>query len=165
MTVSRRFKALLVVFAAITLGVKLLTGSVVQNPDANAIYDSITPALRAQGFEIAGQVSFAGRDALLVRRESCIAYLLSVAHQGWHEQTILQNTPPDARLFFIFKGQVFPDRQPRFWPLLDYYAAKALRSVSPQSTYPPVIALVASGECSLGSVDWKTIDGVPFATH
>lgn len=160
--VSKSFKVLLGVALAITLLPELTGNAWIANPADAQIVRGVRPFFDQQGFQVAGETRFAGREALLVGKDNCMIYAVPVAHQGWHQATVRQSTGTDQSLWFAFEGRVTKDRQSALRPLLTYYTLKSLRYLGLPTGYPPVLALVIDGGCTPWETDWSLVPTVPF---
>jgi hypothetical protein len=157
-----RFRLILSVVFLATLGLKLLVAGPVENPSDSEIAESLTSFFLGQGFQVAGLTTFAGRQALLIHRGDCLAYVVPVAQQGWHQATVREAMSANQHLFFEFRGEISVDRQMRWYPLLVYYAFKIARYAGMPEPYPPVLALVTSGSCDVAKIDWASMPEIQF---
>lgn len=162
MGVSPQFKIAAALLIAATLAAKLLIAGGVQNPTDEEIAVAVQPFFEQQGFGAAGLGTFAGRPALILGRNNCLMYAVPVAHQGWHQATVRSGVTADQELWFVFDGNLRKDRQQRWYPLAKYYFDKALGYVGINLGYPPVLALVTSGDCGIQTVAWSKLSAIPF---
>lgn len=159
---SVRFKIFLAVALTITLSAKLLNGGRVDNPSFDLVLSGAEKALVAQGYLSAGMTTFSGRKALLAGRGACFIYVVPVAHQGWHQETLRKGMAADQSLWFVFEGTLTAETQPEWRTLFGYYVQKSLRYAGFPATYHPVFGVVASRECNVSNVDWASLPAVPF---
>lgn len=158
----RRFELLLAGALALTLGVKLVVAGGVQNPSFEAVSEAMRPFFARNGFEIGGSTTFAGRPALLVRKDACLLYSVPVSQQGWHQATVRQSLSAGQGLWYAMRGRLQKDLQPTWSPLAQYYFNKILRYGGLDGQYPPILALVTAGDCDLGQIDWNGLPRVDF---
>jgi hypothetical protein len=159
---SGTLKAFVAIALVLTIAPKLLISGAVGNPPEIEIVDAISPFFLKNGYAVANSVVFANRHALMIRKGICIAYVIPVAHQGWHQAGIRQAVSSSQRLWFEFDGKLTADEQQRWYPLFVYYVRKAIRYTGLPATYPPVLAVVADGECSFEALDWASLPSIQF---
>jgi hypothetical protein len=161
---SARFKIVTTVLVLLSIAVKSLTNSSVLNPSPNDIASSLATFLQHQDFVVAGPVSIGGVEAVLARKDQCIAYFVPMAHQGWHEAILRQQLQPNQELWFVFEGRLTHSRQPTFWPTFEYYKMKSARYLFRDSQMPILLGIIPTGTCDLKTVDWSKLPSVPFQT-
>ena len=162
MPLANRFNILLACALTATLGIKILVAGGVRNPSFETIAGAMRPFFERNGFDVAGETTYAGRPALLVSRGPCLLYSIPVAQQGWHQAIVRQSMTGEQYLWFATRGAATMNIQPRWAPLIEYYFNKALRYVGIARQYPPVLALVASNNCDIHSLPWNSLPSVPF---
>lgn len=162
MAVSNSFKALTALVLAVTLAPKLLIGAVVSNPSYGIVVESFAPFFFEEGFQVAYPAQFAGKEALIAMKDDCFMHVVPVAHQGWHEATIRTSVRPDQKLWFEFEGRLTEQHQETVYPLIVYYARKAVRYLGINTDFPPVLAIVAEGSCSIELIKWDRRPRIPF---
>lgn len=161
MAASNSFKIVLAISLLVTVMPKLLLGAGVSNPSYSEIVKIIAPFFTAEGYEVTSPVDFAGKDALLAMKGDCLMYVIPVAHQGWHEATVRQSVGPSENLWFAFEGRL-KQRQDTYYPLSAYYINKSARYLGVDADYPPVLAIVTEGTCSIESIHWGGLPRIPF---
>lgn len=152
--VSGSFKLVLAVTLSLTALPKLLLGTGFSNPSSDEIVKAVGYVFERDGYNVTSPVQFAGKEALLAMKGGCIIYAVPVAHQGWHQATIRQSLAPTQSLWFEFQGRLTRDFQETIYPLSVYYIRKTLRYVGFDTKYPPVLALIADGSCSISELGW-----------
>lgn len=162
MTANRSFLIFLACILSISLTIKLVTGGRITDPPGEIVLQSIEFDLVQQGFSSAGQTSIAGRKAVLVGRGDCLSYIVPVAPQGWHQQTLRTLISPEQHLWFSFAGNITSERQPTLSPLAKYYTWKTLSYLGMRSSYHPVLAIVATSACDLSEPFWSKLSMLPF---
>lgn len=162
MAASLPFKVLLAVGIVATLGVKSLMSGGVQNPTGEDVAFSAARLLAAEGLAYIGPGQIGARPAVIFSGGGCRIAIIAVAHQGWHEAAVRQEVKADQKLWFVFDGVVYQDRQPTWQPMVHYYANKAMAYLGLNAPYPPVFAVVTDQGCTPGQFDWAKLPAVPF---
>lgn len=162
MAVSSSFKVLVVVSLVVTLIPKILIGAVVSNPTYGKVVELIAPFFVSQGFQVTYPAQFAGKEALIAMKDNCFMHVVPVAHQGWHQATVRNSVVPDQRLWFQFEGHLTEEEQETYYPLTIYYAKKAARHLGISVNFPPVLALITEGACSVQALNWNGLPEIPF---
>lgn len=162
MTGIWRFNTLLAAGLAATLSIKIFVAASVLRPTNEAIAYAAGDALASQGYEIAGLSNFSGRVALLAGLGDCMMYVIPISEQGWHQEVIRKVLADDQSLWFLFRGELYPNNQPRWPPLLGFYSSLALAYTGIGSGYEPIYAVVATKECHLEQINWQTFPAIPY---
>lgn len=160
--VSSSFKFGLSVLLIVTTIPKILWGGGISNPEYVDIVNAATEFFVEEGFQVSGQVQFAGMDALLAINDECLMYVVPVAHQGWHQAAIRHSVGPDQSLWFEFEGEIKGQKQDTFYPLTVYYFNKAARYFGFKANYPPLFAIVTEGNCSVKALNWRAFPAISF---
>lgn len=165
MSPDTRFRLVLAVGVLLSLSIKLLAIGGIENPHPGDVAATAESSLVAQGFASAGITEYAGRPSLLVNRGACLLYLIPVAPQGYNEATLSAKLAPGERLSFVFRGELYRDRQPRWAPLVNYYVSKAIRYSGWPARFWPVYGVVEVGDCARTTVEWSQLPAVAFRRH
>ncbi|WP_156886649.1 hypothetical protein [Rhizobium gallicum] len=162
MAAIRRFSLFLAIGLIATLSIKTFVAASVLRPNNEEIASAAGATLAGQGYQVAGLSSFSGRVALLAGQESCIMYFVPVSEQGWHQETVRKGLVDEQKLWFLFRGKLYADDQPRWPPLLGFYVSLALAYTGLGPGFEPVYAVVASRECDMAKVDWQAFKALPY---
>lgn len=162
MAAIRRFSVLLAVGLAVTLSIKTFVAASVLRPTNEAIAHAAGDALARQGYEVAGLSNFSGRAALLAGRDNCILYFIPVSEQGWHQETVRKGLTDGQKLWFLFRGKLYADEQPRWPPLFGFYTSLALAYAGVGPGFEPVYAIVATTDCDMGKINLQAFNPLPY---
>lgn len=162
MTVAGRFSIMLAVALAATLSIKTFVAASVLRPDNNVSAESAAYALGQQGFDVAGLTTFAGRVSVMAAKGDCLLYVIPVSEQGWHQETVRKGLQSGQSLYFLYDKQIYPNNQPRWAALSDFYLSFALAHMGLGSGYNPVFAIAAAKECDVNAINLAEFGHVPY---
>ncbi|TNM65324.1 hypothetical protein [Aliirhizobium smilacinae] len=146
-----------------SISMKLATGGGVRNPNFDEMKPRLEQYLRGKGYQIAGSLRFADLNGIAAMKSDCLLYLVPIAHQGWNEATVLQQTQSDQEVYFLYEGTATKAIQPRLSPMLGYYSSKFLSYLGLKHYgYAPMLAAVTTGSCDMNSEAWADAPTVSF---
>lgn len=145
----------------ITLLPKILITSTVRVPTNAAVLRQVSEFLNREGF-VSTDVLFAGEQSLMSVRGDCLAYIVPISHQGWHQQSIIQQASAGKEAWFLSEGALSYGQQIVFYPLMKYYARLLINNLGVNVDYSPILGIVADPSCRLRDLRWPLLPGVPF---
>ena len=86
----------------------------------------------------------------------CRMFLMKVSADGWQRDLIRDRAQATDRVFFIFRGKVYPD-QPIWLTAVAHLWSRGLRELGLRSHITPVIAVIAPELCSAERLPWDEL--------
>jgi hypothetical protein len=126
------------------------------------IVEAVAEVLDRSGFDVAGPTAFAGRPAVMAAQDSCLVFVTPVSEQGWHEEAVKKAVSPGQSIRFAFKRENFGPEQPRWAPLLDFYASSMANYFGVHRPFEPVYAVVESEQCSQNENVLESLPGFSY---
>lgn len=160
---SRRWivSIVIVLLSFVTLITKIGAASYTR-PLNEEIIRTVAEVLDRSGFQVAGPTTFAGRPAVMAAHGSCLVLVTPVSEQGWHEEAVKKAVSPGQRIQFAFMRQNYGPEQPRWVPLLNFYASSMANYFGVHRLFEPVYAVVESEHCSQSDNVWAFLPSFSY---
>ena len=146
-------KVFLSLAIALTVSLKVVVRDAENQNAPLTVQDAVVAFLTRHQFQSHGtpdgsRIYAASGDCRLLIRE--------VIPQGWNLDSIKRLDTEGGRLSFVFKGMVYTDL-PIGSTTLSHYWTRLQQKLGLTAGSNPVLAVVASGSCSLAPLPWKEI--------
>jgi hypothetical protein len=149
-------KFLLAAALTLTLGLKLLDhnyrGSAPAGPATEEVLVSF---LLQHGFESRLEEK-SDRILVHVNAGKCRFLITEVAPQGWDRSSLEVLASRVGRLSYVFDGAVH-EHEPFLVPMIDSYWTLVRIKLGLSPNYHPVLAVVASDDCSINALPWREL--------
>ncbi len=155
MTSLRVLEGALLVLLVVTVALKVsVMGAPIGKPhDPEA---GVAAFLKEHGFE---SIVHPGEDdprVFQATRADCRVLTSIVAPRGWHRDVIRQLAEDHDRLFYVFRGSIYPE-QPVFLTWTDHYWTRIKRSFGLRASESPAVAVILSSGCAPHETPWSGI--------
>ena len=153
MRYSHAPKVFLALAIALTVLLKVLVRDT-ENPNARlAVQDTVVAFLTRYQFQ---SHSMPDGSRIYAASGDCRLLIEQMFPRGWNLDSIRTLHAQEGRLSFVFKGRVYTD-QPIGSTILSDYWTRLQQKLGLHPVSNPVLAVVASENCSLDALPWKEI--------
>ena len=148
-------KVCLALAIALTVSLKVMVRDT-ENPNARlAVQDSVVAFLTRHQFQ---SHSMPHGSRIYAASGDCRLLIEEMFPQGWNLDSIKTLDAQEGRLSFVFKGMVYTDQPINIGnTTLTHYWTRLQQKLGLDSVSNPVLAVVASENCSLDALPWKEI--------
>jgi hypothetical protein len=151
---SRAFKWFIAALLPLTLVWKLTAA-----PDPSSeLKDKLVAFLVHHQFDVVVLDERNDTMPLVVRATTgaCRLLLMEIAPDGWQQDLVRDRAQATDRVFFIFRGQVYPD-QPTWLTAAAGLWSRQLQRLGLRQYVTPVVAVIASELCSAEGLPWDEL--------
>jgi hypothetical protein len=82
--------------------------------------------------------------------------VMEIAPDGWQRDLVRDRAQATDRVFFIFRGKVYPD-QPTWLTAADGLWSRQLQRLGLHQDVTPVVAVIASELCNAEKLPWDEL--------
>ena len=154
-TASLAFAGLLLV----SLAAKVALSAPTPYPDPARFGGEAAAMLAGHGFATASELRPLGM-LVRARRGDCRLVLADYSPYGTFADTIAARAGAAGPLRFVYRGDLY-ERAPKLLPLTDFYWWREQRRLGLAAPRHPIVAVAASPQCRLESLDWRRLAAMP----
>jgi len=146
-------KVLLALTVALTLSLKVIVRDSANENEYLDVQGSLIAFLTRHQFESHGTPSGKRIDAV---SGDCRLVIRQMIPQGYDLEGVKTAGAQEGRLSFVFKGLIYTDLPLRS-TALSHYWTRLQQMMGLNASLNPVLAVSASGSCSINALPWKEI--------